>query len=227
MSTNQNFTSLPVTSNAALTDVICAVQGYVSTSSPGVSVQETLQQVYDLFQQNFVLYSIGNPNGQLAGKIYQLCWDTSDEVLYVCTVSGTDSTAVWVATQSSARGQTVSSQVSSSSAISLTTNTVSNITSISLTPGYWYVLGNVSFITTAGVSQMRCWISTASATMPDSSLYAALGFNNLNNGSAIEGIAAPGIVLNVSSTTPVYLSAFSIFEGTQTACGNITAIRVY
>jgi hypothetical protein len=96
MATEQMFTSLPTVGTAQMTDIICAVQGY--TSSPlslGLSVQETLQQVYNLFQSNLILSYPGNPNGFVAGTTYQLCWDTVDNVLWVCTTSGIASTAVW------------------------------------------------------------------------------------------------------------------------------------
>jgi uncharacterized cupin superfamily protein len=92
---NERFTDLPAVATAQLTDIICAVQGYVSPSNIGVSYQETLQQIYDLFQSNVILFNAGNPNGALAGKTYQLCWDTVDTILWVCTTTGSDLTAVW------------------------------------------------------------------------------------------------------------------------------------
>ena len=95
MATEEMFTSLPTVSTAQMSDIICAVQGYVSPSNLGLSVQETLQQVYNLFQSNVILSNAGNPNGVVAGTTYQLCWDTVDLVLWVCTTSGTATTAVW------------------------------------------------------------------------------------------------------------------------------------
>jgi hypothetical protein len=95
MAIEEMFTSLPTVSTAQMSDIICAVQGYVSPSSLGLSVQESLQQVYNLFQSNIILYYAGNPNGFVAGITYQLCWDTVDDILWVCTTSGTASTAVW------------------------------------------------------------------------------------------------------------------------------------
>jgi hypothetical protein len=92
---NERFTDLPVVATAQMTDIICAVQGYVNPSLIGVSYQETLQQVYDLFQSNVILFNAGNPNGTLAGQTYQLCWDTVNFMLWVCTVTGTDLTAQW------------------------------------------------------------------------------------------------------------------------------------
>lgn len=95
MATEEMFTSLPTVTTAQLTDIICAVQGYISPSNIGLSVQETLQQVYSLFQSNIILFNSGNPNGFVAGTTYQFCWDTLNSVLYICTISGSSSTAAW------------------------------------------------------------------------------------------------------------------------------------
>lgn len=85
---DKKFTQLPAVLSAQLTDVICAVQG-------GVSSQETLQQIYNLFLTNTILSNSGNPNGSLAGRVYQLCFDTTNNILYICTATGNSSTAVW------------------------------------------------------------------------------------------------------------------------------------
>jgi len=95
MTIEERFTELSTVSSATLNDIICVVQGYVSPSSLGLSTQQTLQQVYNLFQSNVILFNAGNPNGSVAGNTYQLCWDTVDNILWVCTTSGTSSTAVW------------------------------------------------------------------------------------------------------------------------------------
>jgi hypothetical protein len=95
MPIEQMFTELPTVSNSLMTDIICAVQGYVSPTVLGLSTQQTLSQVYNLFQSNLILFNAGNPNGTVAGTAYQFCWDTVDLVLWVCTTSGTSSTAVW------------------------------------------------------------------------------------------------------------------------------------
>lgn len=92
---NEMITQLPQAANANLSDIIYAVQGYVSPASPGTSVQQTLQQVLSLVNSNIVLNFAGNPNSNVAGTVYQLCWDTTDNLLFVCTTSGTTSTAVW------------------------------------------------------------------------------------------------------------------------------------
>lgn len=96
MAIKERFTELPTASTATMDDIICAVQGYISPSQLGLSVYETLGQIYNLFQSNIILSYPGNPNGFVAGTTYQLCWDTVNLVLFVCNMSGPASTAVWV-----------------------------------------------------------------------------------------------------------------------------------
>lgn len=85
---NEKFTELPTVVSSTLADIIAAVQS-------GTSVQQTLQQVFTLNLANTILHNSGNPNGSVAGVVYQLCWDTSNSVMYVCTTSGNAATAVW------------------------------------------------------------------------------------------------------------------------------------
>ena len=85
---NEKVSQLPTVANATLQDVIYAIQG-------GVSVQETLQQVYNITSQNIIQHFNGNPNGNVAGTTYTLCWDTATNVMYVCTTTGSAVTAVW------------------------------------------------------------------------------------------------------------------------------------
>lgn len=92
---NEMITQLPTVISAQLSDIIYAVQGYVSPASPGTSVQETLGQVVNLISSQTILSNAGNPNGVLAGTTFQLCYDTVNAKLYICTTSGNASTAVW------------------------------------------------------------------------------------------------------------------------------------
>lgn len=92
---NVKITDLPTVANALASDIIYAVQGYISPSSPGVSVQETLQQVLNLVQSNVIVSFAGNPNGNVAGTLNTLCWDTADNFLWICTTAGSTTTAVW------------------------------------------------------------------------------------------------------------------------------------
>ncbi len=92
---NERFTELPAVGSAQLSDIICAVQGFVDTSNLGTSVQETLGQIFQLFVSNTILFHAGNPNGFVAGQTFQLLWDTVDKLLWVCTFTGSSSTAGW------------------------------------------------------------------------------------------------------------------------------------
>lgn len=87
---NEKVSQLPTVTDATLADVIYAIQG-------GTSSQETLQQVFNLMLSNSILHFAGNPNSNVAGVIYQLCWDTINTIMYVCTTSGSTVTAVWTA----------------------------------------------------------------------------------------------------------------------------------
>jgi hypothetical protein len=44
-----------------------------------------------------MLTSVGNPNGSVAGVLNWMCYDTSNKILYVCTVTGSTTTTVWTA----------------------------------------------------------------------------------------------------------------------------------
>lgn len=92
---NEYITQLPTVSNATFTDIVYAVQNYVSPSNLGTSVQETWQQVYNLFNQQMIQSFAGNPNGNVAGTQYSLCWDVTDKLLWVCTTTGNAAGAVW------------------------------------------------------------------------------------------------------------------------------------
>lgn len=93
--TDKRFDQLPAATSANLTDIVCAIQGYSSPSVLGTSVQLTLAQVNALVQTNIILSHEGNPNGALAGSVYQLCWDIVNQLLYVCTSTGDTASAVW------------------------------------------------------------------------------------------------------------------------------------
>ena len=86
---NEKVSQLPMVAFATPSDVIYAIQG-------GISSQETLQQVFNLVSNTIVGNFSGNPNGNLAGSTYNLAWDTTDSMLWVCITSGSISTAVWV-----------------------------------------------------------------------------------------------------------------------------------
>lgn len=86
----EKVSQLPAVINSTFADVIYAIQA-------GISSQETLQQVYNLFSANVVQNYNGNPNGHLAGiQFRSLAWDSTDNFLWICTVTGNASGAVWI-----------------------------------------------------------------------------------------------------------------------------------
>lgn len=127
-------------------------------------------------------------------------------------------------------GEVISSVIPNASSIALTTNTVANVTSISLTPGYWLIYGNISFIpaATTNSTQFIAWGSSTSATLPDSSLYNSNISPASVTGANPLGINIPTRVFNISATTTYYLSCRSTFTvSTMRAAGGIYAVRVH
>jgi len=121
-------------------------------------------------------------------------------------------------------GQFVTSVISSGSAISLTNNTIANVTSISLTAGDWDVWGNVTYLGNTGtVTYFDGWVSSTSASQPDASLFAQIGYSSTGNNN---GMCVPQIRFNLGSTTTIYLSVVAGFNMALTACGGIYARRV-
>lgn len=147
---------------------------------------------------------------------------TATSVAFSPTTGGIIGTTVADNAGAGTVGEVISSTILSGSAISLTTVTAANITSISLTAGDWDVWGN-GVIGASGTNITACstWISTTSATAPDSAFQAVLTL------SSAEGFAATTYMrVNVSITTTVYLSAIATFgAGTAVANGNIFARR--
>jgi hypothetical protein len=162
------ITQLPTVASALMSDVIYAVQGYISPTSPGLSVQETLQQVYNLFQANIILFYAGNPNGNVAGTTYQFCWDTTDNILYVCTTSGAASTAVWsksitltagsgISINQAGSAITISSTAEGSTWVEVTTATQSMSPDISYQANY----GSLCTLTLPTTSAFGTFINVA------------------------------------------------------------------
>ena len=117
-------------------------------------------------------------------------------------------------------GQVISSTVTFESSTAYTSGNTSNLTSISLTAGDWDVWGNAG-LSAVAISAFTISISTVSATSAanDKLIYisATLGGVYLNN-------AFP-IVINVSSTTTVYLVINGNTTGTTIMFGNLFARR--
>lgn len=124
-------------------------------------------------------------------------------------------------------GEYITSNIPNGSAVSLTNGTAQNITSISVTAGDWDIFGNVTgFIAGVTNPDFIAWTSLTSATLPNASNYVAQYLFGTTI-SAQQGLCVPYLRVSVSSTTTVYLSAYSDFTvGTVTACGSIFARRV-
>lgn len=86
------FTQLPVATALDDTDITAFVQN-LSTVPVSRQVSNLLFSQYILGKT--VLTYAGNPNGFVAGTVYQLCWDSVDNIMYVCVTTGTAGTAVW------------------------------------------------------------------------------------------------------------------------------------
>lgn len=122
-------------------------------------------------------------------------------------------------------GELISSVIPSASSVTMTSNSASNVTSISLSAGDWDVVGNINY-QTLGTSptSIAAWISTTSATLPDTSLYNAYNITGLNINT---GLPAPYKRIIVNTTTTVYLSGYlGNTSGNGSANGGIYARRV-
>lgn len=118
-------------------------------------------------------------------------------------------------------GEFVQSNIPVASAVSATSGNTSDITSITLSAGDWDIYGLAYVTATTTLTSFLCWMNTSSATQPDLSYTAGLGFGTTTIGS----LTAPTIRVNVSSSTTVYLSITPSGTGTITAAGTISARR--
>lgn len=178
---NDKFSQLPTVVNATLSDIVAAVQS-------GNSVQETLQQIFNLFLSKTILSFAGNPNGNVAGNIYQLCWDTSNAVLYICITSGNAATAVWDQAGTIPDATNSAVLVSSSTGSPVWTSTMTNgqivIGSTGATPV------RAALTAGSGIS-----ISNGAGSITISSTGSGMGWNEVTNTSA-NMVADSGYVTN-------------------------------
>lgn len=98
---NKNFLQLPAVETAFATDVIAAVQGNVPFAT---TVQQTLGQVAALFLNLNVLTYPGNPNNNISGVFGQFCIDTLNLKVFICTTTGTSTSAIWTLVSDNAGG---------------------------------------------------------------------------------------------------------------------------
>ena len=159
--------------------------------------------------------------GQAISTVPSIAFSTTSGVIGTTTNDNAAAASV---------GELISSSVTESST-SLTTNTAANVTSISLTAGDWDVWGNVVFVgaTTTLVQYTIGWISSTSATIPASNLFASKTYGS--TGVAIynalqDAYCVPSRRFSLSGTTTVYLTVQSGFTvSTSTGGGAIYARR--
>lgn len=208
---NERFTDLPTVGSAAFTDIICAVQGYVSPSIIGTSVQESLLQIFQLFQSNVILSNAGNPNGSVAGSTYQLCWDTTNHILYVCTQTGTASTAVWMKSITLTAGTGISITQSGSNIV--ISGSASGISWNKITATTQAMVTNNGYIADAG--SLLTFTLPTTASIGDSLIVTGLGAGGWTITQAagqqiIIGSAASTVGVSGSISSSNQFDAFSL-----------------
>lgn len=229
---NDKVSQLPTVSSATATDLIYAVQN-------GISVQETLQQVMNLFTNNVVLNFNGNPNGSVSGITYQFLWDTLNRFLWICTTTGSAVTAVWTP----CIGLLTDGQLiigSTSQVPSPATITAGNNITVTNTPGHIQIDNVITagYVTNAMLATManntiKGNVSGVSASPTDltaTQVNTMLGVTNV--GTATVG-QIPGVNTNTaanSGTIGEYISSMVLFASsislTTGTPANITSISL-
>lgn len=103
-----------------------------------------------------------------------------------------------------------------------------NVISVSLTAGSWYVWGTAGFSENAAVliNGMQCGISASASGAGLSEFDTAL-FPGLISSTADLLLSAPGVIVDISSTTTYYLNTkFSYTSGSPQHRGQIRAWRI-
>lgn len=123
-------------------------------------------------------------------------------------------------------GEFMTSYIANASGVSISSSTPTNMTSLSLTAGDWDVWGNIAFTNGTTATNLFAWISTTSATIPESSLRG--GINEASGTIQPDtNINAPTVRISISSTTTVYISGYcQIVSGSWAMAGTLSARRV-
>lgn len=125
-------------------------------------------------------------------------------------------------------GAVGSTQSNGTTGTPLTTNTTVNATSIPLSAGVWAIQANCKF-TPAGTTQTSgifCGVSQTSATLPVDANMADITWSQQVIGSA--RLPSPVVYITLTSAATVYAVAQGVFlDGTMTADGSITALRIH
>ena len=129
-------------------------------------------------------------------------------------------------------GEVLTATLASGSAVSLTNGVTATVTSQSVTAGLWLAFGVCDLIYNAGTqfSQLQMGFSTVAATLSTNQDWTY----HRTEASAIPGIVGtqesqpiPNIILNLASTTTVYMVTNNVFgAGTMAAYGSINFVRL-
>jgi hypothetical protein len=148
---------------------------------------------------------------------------TATSLAFIPSTGGIIGTATNDNAASGDVGQFISSVISSGSPVSYSTATPKDLTFISLPAGDWDVWGNIFFNVGGVMTASNGWISSTSATLPDTSLIVGINISGLGS----SGFFVPQLRFSLPATTPIYISAqFSFSTSTVTAVGGIYARRV-
>lgn len=72
---------------------------YDSTNNAiNARIKNTTTSAWSWVQLVTIIDNAGNPNGVVAGNLNQLCLDTTNKILYVCTTAGDATSTVWTST---------------------------------------------------------------------------------------------------------------------------------
>jgi hypothetical protein len=150
---------------------------------------------------------------------------TSDVTFDSLTFSVTTKGIVGTTTNNNATtgyvGELITSNVASGTPVTFSTGVVKDLTSISLTAGDWDVWGNI-YLTAAAITAGRVWLSTSSASAPDSSYQAYI---IPLAASSVLGMVAPSIRVSAAGSVTAYISASATGSATFSGSGNIFARR--
>lgn len=88
---NKKYTDLTAATTVVDADLWAQSQ---NVSTVPVSKKVTSSQFWTYILSK-TLSNAGNPNGAVAGTAKQLCYDSTNHIIYICTTTGTSGTAVW------------------------------------------------------------------------------------------------------------------------------------
>ena len=166
----------------------------------------------------------GNPNGSVAGNANvngasDFCFDTTNKILYVCTTTGTTSTAVWVAAGSTGVADSFVAISTTGGTVSLT-SAQSNTQVIELS-GTLASNATVQLSSTSIKGQWLVWNNTSGAYTLTFG-YASGTTVTVGQGSAI---TIYGDGTNTYTQGYALLNAANTFTANQTVTGNISATK--